>query len=201
MHRPRWHRWAYLLSPCAVVLAGCGTRDAATADAAGADAAALLPFSTGLDPKRLLKDLTQGELDESCARAGQLIQVAAERSLDLNCRSTAVLAAKLKGGSTDAELHARCQMVFDQCHTTPHWRVIGTCSVPSSNCTAKVADVEVCVNDEVGYFSKLGSDLPTCAELTKASIDALNPGVDPTQLVSCTTLQACRGLKFLGGGG
>lgn len=175
--------------------AGCGGKEAA---AVPVDLSK--PFATGFDPEHRLSQLTPGELGQACASAGRFLQASADRSLEINCRSTAIFTAKGKRGASDAEIQARCQAVYDDCTRTPHWRVSETCGTPAASCTATVADIEGCVNTEVGYFSKLGADLPTCAQVTAATIDALPAGIDATKLAACDPLgYKCPGLEFLGG--
>lgn len=128
-----------------------------------------------------LDSLSPEELGELCADARASFDAAGatETSAELSCRTAGIFAVILFEPTTDAELQALCQEMYDDCIAEP-LETDDDCE-ENDTCPATVAEFEACVEEYPTYLERFAMELPTCSELTMANLEhALSYEPEPT---------------------
>jgi hypothetical protein len=155
-------------------------------------------FTTSVPGDKPLGGLTGAEADQLCRDQNKFISESTYQ-MDM-CRISAYLAAAftatLSTTATDAELRTSCSDTYTQClNPDPDGGAGagGTCGAPPPSCTATVAELAACLNDEVAQYHALARQIPECGSLTRAGLVETDGGSTPglTELpASCQTVQS-----------
>lgn len=166
------------------------------------------PFTTTVTPDKPLVSLTGGESSTLCADVNRF--ASKETFKADSCRIDAVIASGLAAfflsTATDAELRAECSQTYSQCLSSAVDAGTGSassvsnmaCGTVPANCTATVAELGTCLNDETAQLHGIASAFPDCSSLTRADFqsDGGSMAPAPGEPASCLNFQAkCSGLS------
>jgi hypothetical protein len=153
---------------------GCG-------DSGGSGGSA--PVSSGLPSSKPVGGLSATELTQFCKAVDAAFDDPAVN--DGICKFAAALGAAVAAGVlptiSDADLQKACSEAYQEC-TKPDSSPMSECKPAPASCTATVGEFEKCLSDMKAGFVKLGSTVPACSMLTKASLmemEMSSPGADP----------------------
>jgi hypothetical protein len=150
-----------VLWAAAFVAAGCG------GGGRGATFVTTVPGGTPLGA------LTGDQVAQLCSDQDRFL-TQASYATDV-CRFTAGFAVSLEAelypDETDDDLRAACTAAYEAC-LNPEGAAGGdvTCGARPAACTATVAELGACLNDQVAEVHALAQSVPSCDELTRAGL-------------------------------
>jgi hypothetical protein len=134
-------------------------------------------FSTSVPGNKSIASLTPSEQAQLCHDAEQWSQTSLQPSL---CKTSAVLTAAfgaaVDSSVSDAQIQMSCTQAYNECLTSgqsPDAGATSSCQMGLSDptCTATVAEMTACLNDESAALAQETSALPSCGSLTRASLN------------------------------
>jgi hypothetical protein len=160
-------------------------------------------FSSTLDGGTEFGQLTQTQLQTFCNEVDSF-DTSSGQDADLQkllCLLAGVLSAEVASPLTDANVRSVCTATYNQCLAQPPTQAF-TCPTTASlvGCTATVAEYSACINDDAKAEIMAFQALPSCGELTVASLQSdagASPGVPLP--ASCQTIE--QNCPTLAGGG
>jgi hypothetical protein len=157
------------------LVVGCGDDD-------GGDSKSST-FNSSIPDSKQLGSLSDAESQQFCKDLEAYGAKYAAETKDTTCQFSAVTSAAftfaLNSAATDAELQQACKSTYDACLKAPS-QTKSTCSKPSAQCTATVAEFETCMSDAANGFDEMIASLPTCASINRDSFKT-NTGTPTTQ--------------------
>jgi Protein of unknown function (DUF1566) len=160
-------------------------------------------FSSSIDGGTEFGQLTQPQLQTFCNEVDSF-DTSSGQDADLQkllCLLSGVFAAEVASPLTDANVRSACTAAYNQCLAQPLTQTF-TCPTTASlaGCTATVAEYSACINDDAKAEIMEVQALPSCGNLTVASLQP-EAGAPPNVALpaSCQTVeQKCPNL--VGGG-
>jgi hypothetical protein len=150
-------------------------------------------FSSTLDGGTEFGQLTQTQLQTFCNEVDSF-DTSSGQDADLQkllCLLSGVLAAEVASPLTDANVRSVCTAAYNQCLAQPPTQTF-TCPSTASlaGCTATVAEYSACINDDAKAEITEVQALPSCGDLTVASLQP-EAGAPPSMALpsSCQAVQ------------
>jgi hypothetical protein len=149
-------------------------------------------FSTSVPGDRPLNGLSSSEIATLCADAANHIANSGlkQDSCHITGFAEAAYQATSSSNATDAELQAACSQASMRCLTST---TAPNCFVPPrADCTATVAELTACANDDWAQTHALASKVPACSGISRAVISSANSngGLALALPASCRTYQS-----------
>jgi hypothetical protein len=210
-------RWVALLAVLAC--AGCGGKsidDSSNGSGGTGGAASVYTFSTSVDGGAPLRTLTTTQAAQLCADIG-VANAGAIQTIFCSSYNQAVAVDDTRtylednAGSSNASLQATCARYLmagnsDPCPTAQACDATRIAASPAA-CTATVADVVACINENATISQELLSTTPSCTSVTASSLSryfndggAFDMYAVPSSSASCEALVSCYGISTISGG-
>ena len=208
-------RWALL---AVLVYAGCADKSIeGSADGGdGSGDAAPYTFATSVDGSVPLTDLTAAQAMQFCAdvsttNAGPL------QTTSCSAYNRAVAVDDTRGylednpGTSNASLQAVCTRFLMGQNSSP-CPLVQACdpariALSSAACTATVADVVICINENAALAQELLNTTPSCTSITASSLSryfaaggAFDMYAGVSMSASCEAIVPCNGISTISGG-
>jgi hypothetical protein len=152
-------------------------------------------FSSGVDGSKPIASLSPDENTKLCKAAADYAKEHLSKgdAKEVGCRLIGIVGgiAGSLGGGGDAAIRSACKQTYDECMKSEGTVMQdSTCSAPTGTCTATVADYEACVREAPESLDDVRAKLPTCAEVTQASLASFQKDVADARGPACKALAA-----------
>ena len=118
-------------------------------------------FNASLSDDTVLGTLSQDQVNDLCAETNAWF----DSNVETYCKLPALISAAFSGSETDDMLQAACAQALADCIANPEFT--SDCEDgPNAACTATVAEMEACFNDQVDAIEAVN-----CEDLTLETIE------------------------------